>query len=94
MQDRVKKFRLATFNCNSVYTLERRAQVSRIVDFHKPDFLLLQETALFAQNSFRLKGYNIFRTDKPDNKNGTAIAFKSKYPGQKMYFDLDTQYTF
>lgn len=93
MQNELKKFKILTLNCNSIRTLQRRAQFYQILDHSKPDFVLLQETALLAFHKVRHTHYKDYRTHSTNDKNGTAILYNNKYKTYRTDLNISLQHT-
>ena len=68
------------WNANSV--LPRKAELLNLIQQHDPTLILLQETQLIKNKSFKIPNYHIVRRDRPPpNKGGgSLIAIKSQIP--------------
>lgn len=85
MSSEVKKLKIGTLNCTSVYTLQRRHQLYHIIKRMKPDILLLQETWLKEVNILQIPRYESIRTDANGTYLGTAILIKNTFVWEQIH---------
>ena len=79
----LEKLNIIAWNCNSIYSNERRDYLNDFILEHKPDILLLSETKLNVNCTFEIQNYITLRNDRPiisaRNSGGTAILIKRQY---------------
>ncbi|XP_044578967.1 uncharacterized protein LOC123261439 [Cotesia glomerata] len=71
--------RIAEINVNSIVKLQRRLDLSKLIDEHDLDITLVTETKLSPRHKLQMDGYNIIRTDRPgpNRGGGTAIVIRN-----------------
>lgn len=86
------KLSIASINVNSIQTNHRRYELLEFSKKYKHDLILLNETKLTNHHKIAFKRYNIYRSDRPNSKQGggTAIMIKKEishelisYPSSK-----------
>lgn len=80
-----RQLRVVAFNCNGL--LSRAVEIETFVLNEKIDILLLNETHLLPQRHFRIRGYNFYRADSPNNNSwgGSGVLIRSNishYPDE------------
>lgn len=74
--------RLAIWTADGIWENRRLSQY--FLNEQNIDILLLQESHLNQTDSWKIRNYQILRTDRPGRKGGTAIIFKNHLPVQPI----------
>lgn len=74
-----KTLKIVEINVNSIIFISRRYNLSKFLQYHKPDIVLLNETKLNKKHKVSFESYDMIRTDRPNSSRGggTAILIKS-----------------
>lgn len=76
--DDIQKLIILHWNSRSI--LSKLSQLNHLISNSNIDIILINETWLDENKSFRLPGFNVVRQDSPRPHGGVAVAINSKYP--------------
>lgn len=71
------KLNIMHWNAQSITNLAKKIELQHFLNSKNIDVLLLNETFLKPEHNFKILGYNIYRSDRPSNGGGVAIAIKN-----------------
>ena len=75
-----ENFKIHLINTRSLVKETRKLELQKHIQIHRPDVILITETALKTRNKFSLPGFNIIRNDRIGQKGGgTAIAYRETF---------------
>lgn len=75
--DNNKTIKIMQWNIKSIHS--NYWNVIKIINQENPDVMLLEETWLKTENSFRVRQYNIITNNRLDGKCGVATLIRKKY---------------
>ncbi|GFT38712.1 hypothetical protein NPIL_431471 [Nephila pilipes] len=74
---------------STLATRSKLEQLLEIADMNKVHVIAIQETKLKETTALKIRGYNIFRADKPSRRGGTLAFFIRDAKYQGIDFSLD-----
>lgn len=82
-----KKLKIIALNVNSIVANYRRVNLTKFLEKHVPDIMLLSETKLNSRHVLEFQNYNLERTDREKamaTSGGTAILINNKYKYERI----------
>lgn len=71
----INEINILQWNCRSVH--DKIGALCALIDMYNVDVVLLSETFLSNEKSFKISGFNIMRNDRNSRGGGVAIAIKN-----------------
>lgn len=88
------KIKIISLNTNSLISNFKRVALTKLIEDHNPDILLLNETHLNPNHTFYLKNYEIVRNDRHTTKGGgTAIIYKNNIKAESVHTGRNCPYS-
>ena len=85
-----KRLKIISINMNGILT--KLTELKELINKHKPDIILAQETLLKNRHSLKLPNMTIYRTDREGKRGGgTAIFIKRSIKHHETQLDLDNK---
>lgn len=80
MAENLSNLKIIQLNTNSIISIKKRTEVADLLNRHRPDILLLNETKTNPNHKISFRNYNMIRNDRLDNKGGGGTAILIKRP--------------